>query len=360
MVIITSLLVGGTYYFWHGVSQSGENRSVVVKDKFENTEILNNAIVTEGTMMSDSVRKQTHFSIYRTDGTLIKKIALPRDASRLAVGSNGVFGKKIYYLSGSPETTSIAEIDPLTGISQILSFTKTETTNPGNVLFAIIAWTVSDDNTMVAWIDTSTTLHIANRDGSEHKRYPIVDNYRSVGGWVDFSRDGSYLYVWRGDNRFLLERLDIKRGSFDAIVKSENRDFMISPSGRYLAYSNWDTSLTIRDLTTVNDIRVSLPETYDGWYGGGFSPDESELYFTAFIRDGKADGYFISMNDNKLSRIKDRRLDAPLVSLFERSAITRCRGGTCLVDLSTTNKPLKISGEWFIGTILMPRLNGIQ
>lgn len=357
-IIITALVIGGGVYFFlqkrsvppsETVSTTEEKTIPTPPTEKPATILPKDYIVTEGATLVQGVRKQTHFSVYKTDGTLVKKIDLPTDAARSAAGSNGVYGNKIYYLSGSEETTSIAEIDPLTGEHRVFSFTETKSTNPGNVLFAIIAWAVSQDNKTVAWVDTKGTLHVANRDGSTQKNFPMKGG-NSVGrAWVEFSKNSSSLYVWR-QGPSSLEKLDLSKETIIPIVTSENGDFLISPSGRHIVYSNFNTPLAIRNLISGQDIPITLPETYDGWYFHSFSPDESKLYFSAFLIHDKTDYYSVRMDGTNLSKTEDARLQNDLAFLSESFAITRCGEGTCLVELASTKQPATISNEWFLGS----------
>ncbi|PIT87206.1 MAG: hypothetical protein COU31_04140 [Candidatus Magasanikbacteria bacterium CG10_big_fil_rev_8_21_14_0_10_40_10] len=307
-------------------------------------------LVTEDAIVEQGVRKQTGFSIYKTDGALVKKNNLPADAVRSAAGSNGIYGKKIYYLSGTETTTSLAELDPLTGASNIFSFTKTVSTNQGNVLFAIIAWAVSNDNKMLAWIDTQGTLHVADRDNTVSKTYPLKNGVYVGRAWVNFSQDNSSLYVWR-QGEAILDKLDLTTGLFSNIITSENAKFLISPSGRYIVYANSKTPLAIRDLTTGQDSAIALTKSYDGWYLSAFSLDETSLYFGGFMMSVGTDYYMVKTDGSSLTAIQDTRLQNDLSFLSKDLVVTRCQQKTCLVNLADNKQPTVISDQWFLGSL---------
>lgn len=348
LITIVVILAISTVYF------VTTNRHAITSNPVQNTTEKastvspENYIVTAGTTLTGGVLHQTDFSVYKADGTLVKKINLPSDAVSLGADSNGVYGSKIYYLSGSSEATSISEIDPLTGDHSVFAFTQTKNTNTGNELYAIIAWAVSPDNKQVAWINTDDTLHVANRDGSNQENYPITGD---VGlAWVGFSQDSSSLYVWRQMASEALEELNIKDGTFNAIVKNQKEEFLISPSGRYLVYSNFDTPLAIRGLTNGKDTAITMSDTGEGFYFYSFSPDESKLYFGVNHIQVGTDYYSVQTDGKNLSKIDDPRLQASISFLPDNSAITQCGEATCLVDLSTTKQPVKISDESFVGS----------
>ncbi len=246
-------------------------------------------------------RKHEYFAVYDLQGKLINKVVLPDDAMPDHVNSNNTFGSKIYYLSGSEKTTSIAELDPVTGKSHIFDFTKTESTNVGNVLAAIVGWTVSDDNQKLAWIDTECMVHIANSDGTNLKSYQSDDG-KCINSKVEFAKDKNLLYVWDGEGLFLKE-LIIDSGVFRNIVKSENGEFLISPSNRYIIYSNFETPLAIRDLTVNKDVPIVTPEKYTFYEGKHFSEDEKTVYFRGTIFRGKSDDYVVQTDGSNLRKI---------------------------------------------------------
>ena len=249
-------------------------------------------------------REHKFFAIYDLEGKLINKVSLPNDAMPNHITSSSTFGDKIYYLSGSSKTTSIGELDPVTGESHIFEFTKSESTNVGNVLSAIVGWTVSDDNKMLAWLDTECIVHIANINGTDFKRYSTADE-KCISASISFSKNMKSLYVWDGRSLFLRE-LNIASGAFSNIVKNENQSFLISPSNRYIIYSNLDTPLAIRDLVANKNIDVVTPEKYDFYDGQNYSADEKTVYFRASVFQGKSDDYVVQTDGNNLRKITDK------------------------------------------------------
>lgn len=309
-----------------------------------------NYIVTEGTIIEGGIRKQTHFSIHTSEGEFVRKIDLPSDAVRSGANSNGVYGDKIYYLSGSEDITTIAEIDPSTLESTIFDFTESTAAEPDNVLYGITAWAVSSDNQLLAWVDTLGTLHIANRDGSVKSEYPMQST-RSVGqAWVGFSNDLSSLYVWRQGTR-LLEKIKLSEEISTSLITSENGDFLISPTNRYIVYSNFEIPLAIRDLSNNLDVPITTPENYDGWYFDSFSPDESELYFSGFQVHKETDYFSVKTDGTNLTPIENERLQNIADFVSSSLAVIRCGDATCLIDFETGSEPIQISEEWFLGKL---------
>lgn len=359
-IVATALAVSVTYFFLQKGSVSpsetenitGEKMIPTSQTKKSATVLPKDYIVTEGAaFVQGGGRQKTHFSVYKTDGTLVRKIDMPSDAARSAAGSDGVFGNKIYYLSGSEDITSIAEIDPLSCGHHVFAFTETKSTNTGNVLFAIIAWAVSQDNEIIAWVDTEGTLHVADRDGLSQKSYPMQGSDFVGRARVEFSKDSSSLYVWiQGANS--LKKLDLSEETFTTLITSENGDFTISPSGQYIAYSNFSTPLAIRELVSGQETPITLPETYDnGHYFHSFSSDESMLHFRATrIGDKIIDYYSVQTDGTNLSKTEDTRMQSTLVFLSDNFVIARCGEGTCLVDVTSTKQPAMISDEWFLGS----------
>ena len=309
----------------------------------------NTYIVTNGSILIDSKREQTNFSVYKTDGTLVKKIDLPDDAIKMsAVGKNAVYGNKIYTLTGSRDVTHVSEIDPFTGKSQPFNFTKTTSTNVGNVLFAIVAWAVSSDNQTLAWVDTEGVLHTASHDGSTHKTYPPKKEGKVISAKIQFSNNNSDLYVWTD---FFLRKLDLSSGTFSELFKTENGEFSISPNDKYITYSNFDIPFAIYNSTSKKTTPVTTPTSYDFYGTTRFSPDENIIYFSAEVFQGKTDYYTVQSDGTNMTKLKNKSTQNGLTLLPENHALTQCEEGACLIDLNNpSKKPIIISNEWFLGS----------
>jgi len=274
----------------------------IIQDKIDKNATNESYILAEKSeLIPGGGRQHKYFSLYDQKEKLINTVYLPDDAMPNKAGSTATFGSKIYYLSGSDETTSIAELDPMTGKSHIFNFTKTKSTNVGNVLSAIVGWTVSDDNKMLAWVDTECGVHIANSDGTSLKSYNS-DNGKCINAKIKFSKKGDNLYIWNSVNNFLRE-MRIDNGKTANIVKSENGLFLISPSERYIAYSNFDTPLAIRDFVNNKNIAIVLPKKYDLYYLDKFSPDEKTFYVTGAIVHGDEAYYAIETKEGKAKKV---------------------------------------------------------
>jgi hypothetical protein len=255
-----------------------------------------NYILTHGYEYDESTKNQNEWlSLYTLNGEFVKKIE----------NQHGGFvaGENVYRVHSSrepkdsPKANDVAYIEALSlrdGSVKSFDFTKTKNTNHYNALEAIVAFTVSKDESRLAWQDTNGDVHFAGIDGSNSKI--IVSGCDRSASILTFSDDGKELhfyknflaYGWSSDTNEIKSIEDI-----DWLVR--RREWIKSPSGRYVAQaipkdSASENAISITDNLKGEEIRVPFStdeliapkEEYMTSYGPivtGFSSDEKKIVF---------------------------------------------------------------------------------
>ncbi len=248
-------------------------------------------------------------SLLNFDGSVAKKIVLPKDLIKRIANNIKVYGSKVYYLSGSEMITSVGEIDAVTGESKVLNFTQSKNTNKGNVLSAIIDWSVSADNSVIAWLDTQGNISVANTDGSNKKVYTtkignVINNQIQV--------VGEYVY-FVDKNKSQVESVRISDGTITVLATdvSLNPVFAVSSQGRYLAYTAGSDKIQLGVVDLLNNIHSVIPEVGEPTGTIAFTPDETKVLSSPNVNlgDTTTEVYEYDLTKNKIiATLKDTEL----------------------------------------------------
>ncbi len=238
---------------------------------------LNSYLVMEKYIYVSGHPQDESFSFYTTDGQLIKTLSAPSDMIKGIVGNRLAAGDSIFYLGGTTLDTSIKKMSTTDGSITALDFTRSQNTNVGNVLSAIPTWAVSNDGQHVAWVDTTGKIRVADSDGS-HLLTLMTKETNPDFIWLQFSPDANSLYYWDGESENLMKWNLVNNTQTMVMAKvSLNRDFTLSPSGKYLVYYSDKGDAIIKNLLTGSQVTIPLDKNYDLFEGVSFSPDERKI-----------------------------------------------------------------------------------
>jgi len=320
-------------------------------------------VVTSNIIYSDSFvgPQEVSFSIFNSDGTLLKTMAVPSDLMT-GMGNNiKVFGQKIYYMSGSQLLTSVGEIDVATGQSKVLGFTQTTHTSPGNGLFAIVDWSVSSDNTQIAWMDTTGIIKVANVDGSNLRSYNTGLQSPTLSNQLEFVGDNVYFEL-PSNTSFSdeIRQINLANGSITTVaVEDPNSPYEVSLSNKYIVYvQSLDLALplAVKNLATKQVCYLPLPlGDMDFVSNLSFSPDESKVMVALAQAMGGSDEVTLTAYTNNCQQISILQGYGGLDFLTNSKLLTTKQedhtGDLYLIDVNG-GAPTKFSSGFYKGILV--------
>lgn len=290
--------------------------------------------------------KEQHFSVFNVNGVLLKTLNVPSDLITGSADNVKTLGGDIYYMSGTHQITSIGVIDLQTGQSKILNFTKTNNTNPGNTLYAILDWDVSIDDSKIAWLNTDGQISVANTDSSNVQTYN-TGIYKPISNKIKFV--GNYLYF---DTNVSLERINLNTSSFGTVIDNLWPDiYAVSDSGKYIAYYSRNgnaNQFTIKN-TESNSVHI-VPEVTDVLQIA-FSPNESKLNLSQFEGPGtKIQSIVLDLTNSKKVYGAD---DSPIIIgyMSDTRIVVSTDKGLEITDLDGSNARKLNNNEYFVGIL---------
>lgn len=295
--------------------------------------------------------KEVSFSILNTDGKAVKTILVPSDLITGSANNVKVLGGQIYYMSGSYKNTSIGAIDVQTGQSKILNFTKTNNTNLGNGLYAIVDWDVSADNSKVAWMNTDGKIMVANIDGSNLQTYDSGIVGKPTGNRVKLI--GNYLYfdTFSGaGSKDYLQQVNLNNGSVKTVVNDLwPGTYAISDSGNYVAYisnTGGSSHFVVKNIQTNTAYTVPNIGEFENV---AFTPDESKIIFLPF--DGPGSNSPLTTVDLSNGQTTMGANNVQILGFVSNSRMVISSGsGLMVTDLAGGNAT-KISSDFFKGIL---------
>jgi len=190
-----------------------------------------------------------------------------------------VLGGKICYRSyrsESDQDASVAVIDPQTGQSKILKFTQTNNASEN------YQWTVSDDNSKIAWMNTEDKITVANIDGSDLQTYNTGISEIAGGSYINMRLIGNYVYFdGEPDSNGIvdLKRINLSDGSVDTVVNDMwPGGHAISNSGKYVVYTSYTSMVARSPVAIIKNLQTNTEYTIPsgaGFAAADFRPDES-------------------------------------------------------------------------------------
>ena len=341
LVIIVTMLIGASAYYVF-VKRSAP-ASIVSGQNY----LITTVIKISSTGSSGGGNKEQYFSVFNVNGVLLKTLNVPSDLMTGMANNVKVLGGNIYYMSGTRQITSIGAIDIQTGQSKILNFTKTNNTNPGNTLYAIIDWDVSIDNSKIAWLNTDGQISVANTDGSNVQTYNI-GTFKPISNKIKFV--DRYLYF---DTYNSLERISLNTGSFDTVINDFWPDiYAISDSGKYIAYYTYSGGSTKQFVikNTGSNSKYIVPEVTDVLQTT-FSPNESRLTLSQFEGPGtKIQSITLDLtNSKKLYSAGDSPIVVGYIS--DTRIVVSTDKGLEITDLDGSNTKRLNDNEYFVGIL---------
>lgn len=290
--------------------------------------------------------------VTKTDGTTVTSIDLPKD---LVPGDDlKVIGNAIYYLGGTELLTSIGHIDPRTGAAAIFPFTKTANTNVGNVVSAMIAWSVARDGSRLAWMNPEGVVTVAAQDGSGVQTYKPQNKVKVTRGWLAF-RDAATLLVWRGPEQ-ALQSVNLADGLMQEVIpvkktyQTDISDFTLSLSGKKLAYVTDVSDVHVFDFSTGEDVVAIGAGSYDVVTGAVFSQDESKLYASfVTMSDDRAEIAMVNLTTKDKTVLSHEA--APIADVLKDGTIVVYKGDATYILSQDGTSLQKLSDLWYLGEL---------
>lgn len=316
------------------------NKNAVVSGK----KYLITANIKIGTVGGDN--KEQSFSILDSNGVLIKRLNVPSDLITGTANNVKPLGGNIYYMSGDKTVTSIGVINSQTGESKVLDFTKTNNTNLGNTLYAIIDWTVSGDNSKIAWMNTSGQINVANIDGSGMHTYSsgISDPINNKIGFI-----GNSLYF---DTDEAIKRIDLNTGYINTVLDNVlSNAFAISDSGKYIALDDLKRgSFIIKDTESNSEDAISNLKSV---IRIAFSPDESKITLSQWSGPGSIT-QLITFDTKSGKKLYDTINNLSIIDYISdtRILVQLEKGGLEIINLDGSKATKLNNAEYFEGILI--------
>lgn len=307
-----------------------------------NTTSQQNNIVIANLQYIHNHPHESAFLIYGSDGALLKTIPAPSDLITGYAGNIQVFGNEIYYMSGTPASTSVGVLDPRTGQSKILDFTKTTGTakSLSNSLFSIASWSVADDGSKIAWLTSDGQLKIANIDGSNLQTLDssISNPFGSIS--IELVNNSVWFQTNTGE-KYNLERIDLATGKTDLISNDVSPyEWAVSGNGEYAAYRGlFGGPVTIQNLNS--GARLSYNPSHDN-VGISFSPDSNRLLVSSVTSPGDPISEAIILDPSNADILDDIK-GLPVFDFLSGSRIVvSASSGIAITDLNGSTNTVHV------------------